>query len=53
LGDTVVTVEKSYAHHCPDHLRGAVNFREVESPTEFLKPLVGSALAVESATLAR
>jgi integrase len=27
LGDTVQTVMKVYAHHCPDHLRGAVNFR--------------------------
>jgi integrase len=27
LGDTVATVEKAYAHHCPDHLRSAVNFR--------------------------
>ncbi len=28
LGDTVNTVQKNYLHHCPDHLRGAVNFRE-------------------------
>lgn len=28
LGDTVGTVQKNYLHHCPDHLRGAVNFRE-------------------------
>jgi integrase len=27
LGDTVQTAMKVYAHHCPDHLRGAVNFR--------------------------
>lgn len=27
LGDTLATVMKVYAHHCPDHLRGAVNFR--------------------------
>lgn len=27
LGDTVQTVMKVYAHHSPDHLRGAVNFR--------------------------
>jgi hypothetical protein len=27
LGDTVATVERAYAHHCPDHLRSAVNFR--------------------------
>lgn len=26
LGDSIQTVEKNYAHHCPDHLRGAVNF---------------------------
>jgi integrase len=25
LGDTMKTVEKNYAHHHPDHLRGAVN----------------------------
>lgn len=27
LGDTMATVERAYAHHCPDHLRAAVNFR--------------------------
>jgi integrase len=27
LGDTLATVMRVYAHHCPDHLRGAVNFR--------------------------
>jgi len=27
LGDTLPTVMRVYAHHCPDHLRGAVNFR--------------------------
>lgn len=27
LGDTVQTVMKVYAHHSPDHLRGAINFR--------------------------
>lgn len=27
LGDTLQTVMRVYAHHCPDHLRGAVNFR--------------------------
>ena len=53
LGDTVTTVEKAYAHHCPDHLRGAVNFRKVDSPNQFLEPSVGLALAVASATLAR
>lgn len=25
LGDSIKTVEKNYLHHCPDHLRGAVN----------------------------
>lgn len=25
LGDTLATVEKTYAHHCPDHLLDAVN----------------------------
>ena len=29
LGDNLATVEKNYLHHCPDHLRDAVNFREV------------------------
>lgn len=28
LGDTLATVEKKYAHHHPDYLRSAVNFRE-------------------------
>lgn len=27
LGDTLQTVQQNYLHHCPDHLRGAVNFR--------------------------
>lgn len=27
LGDTLQTVIKNYLHHCPDHLRGAVNHR--------------------------
>ncbi len=27
LGDTLPTVMRVYAHHSPDHLRGAVNFR--------------------------
>jgi len=26
LGDTLTTVQANYLHHCPDHLRGAVNF---------------------------
>jgi integrase len=26
LGDTLSTVQKNYLHHCPDHLRGAVEF---------------------------
>lgn len=25
LGDSIRTVEKNYLHHCPDHLRGAIN----------------------------
>lgn len=25
LGDTIATVERVYAHHCPEHLRSAVN----------------------------
>ena len=28
LGDTLQTVQNNYLHHCPDHLRGAVNFRK-------------------------
>lgn len=31
LGDTLATVMRVYAHHCPDHLRGAVNFRTTSS----------------------
>lgn len=27
LGDTMATAEKTYAHHAPDYLRNAVNFR--------------------------
>jgi integrase len=26
LGDTLTTVQANYLHHCPDHLRDAVNF---------------------------
>lgn len=26
LGDNLATVQKNYLHHCPDHLRKAVNF---------------------------
>lgn len=26
LGDSLTTVQNNYLHHCPDHLRGAVNF---------------------------
>jgi integrase len=25
MGDTIATIERTYAHHCPDHLRSAVN----------------------------
>jgi hypothetical protein len=25
LGNSAAVVEKTYAHHCPDHLRTAVN----------------------------
>ena len=28
LGDTMATVERVYGHHCPDHLRRAVNARQ-------------------------
>lgn len=31
LGDTLQTVMRVYAHHCPDHLRAAVNFREAQA----------------------
>ena len=27
LGDSLATVQRNYLHHCPDHLRSAVNFR--------------------------
>ena len=27
LGDTLPTVTRNYLHHCPDHLRGAVDYR--------------------------
>lgn len=27
LGDTLATVTKNYLHHCPEHLRDAVNYR--------------------------
>ena len=30
LGDTLATVVRVYAHHCPDHLRGAVNWRSLQ-----------------------
>jgi integrase len=30
LGDTIATVTKTYLHHCPEHLRRAVNFRDTE-----------------------
>src|SRR5260221_7389331 len=30
LGDTLATVMKNYAHHAPDHLRKAINFRRPE-----------------------
>lgn len=33
LGDTVQMIEKAYGHHCPNHLRGAV-----DSASDFLKP---------------
>ena len=32
LGDTLSTVMRVYAHHCPDHLRGAVNFKLKPQP---------------------
>lgn len=31
MHDTVATVEKHYLHHCPEHLRGAVNRRMLEA----------------------
>jgi integrase len=33
LGDTLATVVRVYAHHCPDHLRGAVNWRTLQRST--------------------
>jgi integrase len=32
LGDTLTTVMRVYAHHCPDHLRSAVNFKLKPQP---------------------
>lgn len=40
LGNSVAVVEKTYAHHCPDHLRTAVNAWQ---PT-FKNPEVGALL---------
>lgn len=31
LGDTVATVTENYLHHCPDHLRSAINFRSASA----------------------
>jgi integrase len=31
LGDSQATVDKVYAHHCPEFLRAAINFRELTS----------------------
>jgi integrase len=40
LGDTLATVQRVYIHHCPDHLRGAVNFRaESRAPRGGTAPL--------------
>ncbi len=36
LGDTLATVMRVYAHHCPDHLRGAVNFRAARNASQEL-----------------
>ena len=36
LGDSLPTVMRVYAHHSPDHLRGAVNFRASSKPAENL-----------------
>lgn len=33
LGDSIATVEKNYLHHCPEHLRNAVNFRKANIPS--------------------
>lgn len=40
LGDTLPTVMRVYAHHSPDHLRGAVNFR-ISSPASLRLPESG------------
>jgi integrase len=34
LGDTISTVTKNYAHHNPDFLRDAVNFRSPKAPAK-------------------
>ena len=36
MGDTLSTVVRVYAHHCPDHLRGAVNWRNNQKSTPSL-----------------
>lgn len=43
LGMTVETLEKTYGHHHPDHLRGAANSFKNRSrkPVSLVKPLVG------------
>jgi integrase len=33
LGDSLPTVMRVYAHHSPEHLRGAVNFRLPSLPS--------------------
>lgn len=38
LGDTLATVMEVYAHHSPDHLRGAVNFRAQPARNAPLSP---------------
>lgn len=44
LGDTLQTVINNYLHHCPEHLRNAVNFRSgSEMPTAPTPPVTSAA----------
>ena len=41
LGDTLATVERNYLHHCPNHLRGAINFKTAAARNVGVKPESG------------
>lgn len=45
LGDTIQTCMKNYLHHCPEHLRDAVNFQRPQPPRPdrpILRSIAGS-----------